>query len=147
MATKEDRPVDVDAWGAIAAGWVVTVDRMGSADKFYASLPFRQVRYEAATAEDARANLMRDYCLLSRRGSFDPNNPNAEGVPMLQHVLEVLQEELDERLKSRRECTRRDEATDTPGSDPAYDDVASKRSEVIAGLATAIAALARVKAL
>jgi hypothetical protein len=144
---KEERPVDADAWGVVAAGWLPKVEPMGT-DKFYASLPFRQVFFEGATADDALACLVRGYCELSRNGSFNPGNPDARGVPMLQHVLEILQEELNSRLQLRRGCVLPErKEDDTPANEPVYDDTTSKRSDVIAGLATAIAALARVKAL
>jgi hypothetical protein len=143
---KEPRSVDVDAWSCYAAGWAITVEQEG--DRFKASLPFRSLTSEAGSEEEARAGLLRLMCELSRNGSFDPHNPDARGVPPVQHALEVLYEELGNQLNLRRGAVLpfRDD-NDEPENEVSYDADVGKRSDVLSGVATALASLARVKAL
>lgn len=166
----------IAAWNTYAQGWIPTVrkvgeqgDESGTAEVWQAELPFRSIRGEGSSPDEAVATLFRTYCELSRTGAFTPHNPDAKGVPPVQHVLNVLSEMLQGEIHNRnsnREFTyendmRADDEQSTANTRPgraaggaptwgsAYRDhhVFTRDNQVISGLATAIAALARVKEL
>lgn len=164
------------AWAVYAETWVPTVvltrDSAGEVEgetivertepsepfRYEASLPFRQVICEGDTEASAVASLMRSYCEMARAGSFNPHSPFNRGAPTIQHVMSLLMEELGRQLQYRysdwEHMTQTEEVHDqaveleTPAGgawtkNPAF----ARRNEVISGLSTALAALARVKEL
>lgn len=124
--------------------------------RFFASLPFRDVVGEGATVEEAAGDLLRAYARLAYYGSLDPEAPNDVGAPPLQHVMNILQRLLQKRLLQRFEDWR-DRSIDahaeagfpeaTAGSNWTKDPIFARTNEVLSGIATAIAALARIKEL
>lgn len=118
---------------------------------YFASTPYRQVYYHGDTAEEAIGFMLRGMAELGRNGAIDPDEPERPGAPPVQHALTVLVRRLTWQLERRRE--KLEHAGATPGDDAALMELVNKHAEftrdneIIAGLATAVAALARVKEL
>jgi hypothetical protein len=113
---------------------------------FEASIPYRQIVWLGNTEREAIGSMMRGIAQLARDGSLNPDCPSRTGSPPVQFALDVLTEELGRAVELRRE-----DAVDASASlgQPALlatPDFA-RRNEVVSGIATAIAALARVKEL
>jgi hypothetical protein len=149
-------------WTEWAKEWMPDVRQVESG-MWDAHLPFRRVYAQGSSKEEALAGLVRVYCQLARDGSFNPHFPQRVGAPPIQHAIEILNEILKFHVTSRyddwrdlaSECDHPadDRGAAKPGEettaggrytrDPRF----NRRNEVISGLATAIAALARVKEL
>jgi len=146
-----------EQWAEWAKDWAP--EFMQEGDAWSARLTFRQVWAQGKTKEEALAALTRIYCELSRDGSFNPKRPHHVGAPPIQHAIEILQELLAFHTSCRyddwREQALQDEAAPresgqdeaTAGGNYTRDPRFARRNEVISGLATSIAALARVKEL
>lgn len=109
-----------------------------SRDIYIASCPYRHIECEGDTEKDAIGNLLEYYCQLSYEGALDPSDPEKMGCRPIQHVMSVLVDRMTDQLEKRQYTI---EKSDDDSVNVSY------HNEVIAGLATAIAALARVKAL
>lgn len=152
------------AHAGMADQWVPILKNVAARDggesgvAYEATLPFRDVVAEGSSEMEAVGALVLQYCDLARCGSINPSRPYMVGAPPLQHVLELLEEQLGfftllryddwrENVLSRENV---DEAAaqDTTACGVWRDDGRFKRrNEVIGGIATAIAAIARVKEL
>lgn len=139
---------------------VARLDGSEEGTRFEARTPYRQIIYEGKTEKEAIGWMLADMVRLGRDGSIHPDYPHRPGVPPIQHALSLLTEQLAFEIDTRRQGFS--DAAATLGqtkngglspSDMTYQQVADaspmfqRRNEVIAGLATAIAALARVKEL
>jgi hypothetical protein len=129
---------------------------------FQASIPFRQVFWMGNTPEEATSRMLRGIAKLARDGSLDPDDPERMGCPPIQHVLGLLTRSLVWQLDRRREkidfANRNSVPLSTTIEDskmsptdihqpPMLDPQFHRDNEILSGLATAIAALARVKEL
>ncbi len=116
---------------------------------FCAFLADRACGFDGATEHEAIANLVQGAAELARAGHIDPRNPKAPGVPPLQHVLTLLQEKLAWHVEQRGAHIRLGGPNDPFQLKPEAlkNDQWQRHNEVISGLATAVAALARVKEL
>lgn len=138
---------------------------------YQASTPYRLVFYQAETPEMALAALLKGVCILSRDGAMNPHNPNRAGSPPIQHAITILTERLMQVVESRHDHLFMSGYAENPahvGAIPignSADDETDPRAqaltaeimneqmmraiardnEVISALATAVAALARVK--
>ena len=124
-----------------------------------ANLPFRGVYAQGSSKDEAIGGLFRVYCQLARDGSFNPHFPQRVGAPPIQHAIEILEELLRFHTTCRFDDWREHAGECDPPSKPepgsettagglyTRDPRFNRRNEVISGLATAIAALARVKEL
>lgn len=116
---------------------------------FEARTPYRQVVYWGETEKDAIGAMLKGVADLAWKGHLHPEQPERKGSPPLQHAMNILADHLSWHLERRRE------RIDDCSSEPVEDSVAesqcltelTRRNEVISGLATSIAALARIKAL
>lgn len=125
--------------------------------RFEARLPFRAVVADEATRDEAIGALVHCYAELAWKGSINPHYPYRVGSPPIQHVLEILQDALQFTVELRRDnweenvlagentAAAREQKTTAGGA--WVDTQFNRRNEVISGLGTAIAALARVKEL
>lgn len=113
-----------------------------SRDVYVSSVPYRQVECEGATEKDAIGNLIEMVADLAYTGKIDPSDPGRVGCHPIQHVLNVLTDRLTWELDRRQDCAEHHSDDDVVALQQT-----AARNEVIAGLSTAIAALARVKAL
>jgi hypothetical protein len=109
-----------------------------SRDVYVATVPYRHIEWEGATETDAIGNLIKGVADLAYTGSLDPEDPERMGCRPLQHVMNVLTDRVTWQLEQRQYTI---ETSDDDSVNISY------HNEVIAGLATAIAAIARVKAL
>jgi len=123
-----------------------TLDRTPPQEVWEASLPFRSVSAVGLTQEEAIGGLVRAYADMARRGCFNPHQPHAKGSPVIQHVLGVLTEHLHA-LVEHRGCFSAADADGDPEHVGSPGPEVLRRSEAIAAVATAIAALGRVKGL
>lgn len=141
---------------------------------FEASTPYRACYFRGDSPEEALACLIKGMCDLSRQGAINPRSPHTVGSPPIQHAIHILTERLLLCVEQRRDhLVMGGYATDpthvgairlTAASEAseAKDDEQSKRrreesaaegllratardNEIVAALATAISALARVK--
>lgn len=118
---------------------------------YQASVPYRNVIWTGNTAEEALSCMLSGLCEYSRSGQFNPSAPRDPGAPPIQHALELLVERLDWDIKHRAahlRSVRADEFNPEPDESAAKQAAISnvvKNNEIIAALATSIAALARVK--
>lgn len=115
-----------------------------TADGFEASTPYRKVVYLGSTEQEAMGAMLKGVAELAWRGSLDPEAPGRKGSPPLQHTMDILCDHLQWHLDRRRE--RIEDSQDLPGEQGILPDLA-RTNDVISGLATSIAALARIKAL
>lgn len=150
--SKKDTGEVVDRFACAAplheAEWSVTIqratlERTPPEEVWEASLPFRGVSAVAATEAAAVGGLVRVYAEMSRSGRFNPARPHEKGEPMIQHVIGVLTDHLRDLVDGRGHFADEDE--DVRGALPGPEVL--RRSESIAAVATAIAALGRVKGL
>jgi len=129
---------------------------------FQASTPYRACFYEGKTAEEALARLLLGFCLLSREGAINPNAPEYPGAPIVQHAIHILTERLLWNVEQRQRHLVMSgyfdnpegipkttlSAEDFPGPEAMNEQAiraVARDNEVVSTLATAIAALARVK--
>jgi hypothetical protein len=115
-----------------------------TATGFEASTPYRQVVYLGETEEEAIGAMLKGVAELAWYGSMDPADPDRKGCSPLQHTMSILCNHLRRHLERRRE--RIDASYDQELEAQLGADLA-RTNEVIGGLATSIAALARIKAL
>lgn len=110
---------------------------------YAASLPYRDIEAEAKDPEEAKHNLLMYYCGLARSGAFNPEHPRSSGESPIQHAMTVLCERLTKLVKERdQQAVLSDEAGKLSPDAAA---VFALGNEKIAGIATAIAALGRIK--
>lgn len=87
----------------------------------------------AGTPYRAIELLVRELCARSRSGRWNPHYPRAQGSPPIQHAIELLQEHLAVEVANRKRLAA------------SKSENYSGASEVVSSIATAIAALGRVK--
>ena len=135
--------------------------KMGQVNKphFEASSRYRAVVYQGSTPEEALAALLKGHCLLSREGAINPNDPYAQGSPPIQHAVHILTERLVSAVERRKEHLVMGGYAENPAHVGALAvngmsgeelgeqllRAVARDNEVVSALATAIAALARVK--
>ena len=68
---------------------------------FTARCKFRGLAVNRGSKETAIGAMTKWYCELSRSGHFNPNQPDDPGAPPIQHVLNVLTELMQDRLRMR----------------------------------------------
>lgn len=119
---------------------------------FEASTPYRNCVYQGATPEEAIGNLLLGMSFLTREGAINPHCPELKGMPIIQHVMEILSEHLAQMLMNRRMHLSDNSAWRPDSSIAKAEDRkqsatlgVSWQNEVIAAVGTAISALARVK--
>lgn len=136
---------------------------------YQASTPYRAVFYQAESAEAALAALLKGFCLLSREGAINPSAPLRPGVPPIQHAIHILTERLLQMVEHRQDHLFLGGYAENPehvGATIAATELnaghfpgpskneelteqlmraVARDNEVISALATAVAALARVK--
>lgn len=136
---------------------------------FEASTPYRAVFYRADSAEEALACLLKGFSVLSREGALNPNNPTRAGSPPIQHAIHILTERLLQMVEHRQNNLFMSGYASNPAHvgahvpsevltaehfpGPTKEDELNEQmmraiardNEIIAALATAVAALARVK--
>lgn len=141
---------------------------------FQASTPYRAVFYQAASAEEALACLLKGMCTLCREGAMNPRAPHRPGAPPIQHAIHILTERLLLMVEQRQDHLVMSGYADNPAHVGAVtisdltkdgDDQVSKEArdseqeklnhqmmqaiardnEIVSALATAISSLARVK--
>lgn len=135
---------------------------------FQASTPYRAVFYQAETPEMALAALLKGACVLSREGAINPHNPHRAGSPPIQHAIHILTERLLQMVEGRQDHLFMSGYAENPAHvgaiaatvltaehfpGPSKNDELNEQmmraiardNEVISALATAVAALARVK--
>jgi hypothetical protein len=141
-------------WSDWAKDWKLEATQLESG-QWDARLPFRSLYAQGSSKDEAVGGLMREYCQLAREGAFNPHRPHHVGAPPIQHAMEILEEQLRFHTASRYddwnelagESIPADPPETTAGGMYTRDPRFARRNEVISGLATAIAALARVKEL
>lgn len=115
--------------------------------EFCVQTPYRHCLYVAPTEKEAVEYALYGLAELARKGVFNPNNPSAIGCTPVQHAIDVLLETIEWYRERRQEVTTKAsqclETTWPQGSDKDL----LRYNEAISGLSTAVAALARVKAL
>lgn len=116
---------------------------------FIARTPYRHVDYEAETREKAIGSMLRGMVEMGRDGALHPDCPTKPGtLAPLQHVMNILTEKLEWNLARRADLLFAHYQTHPGGSDDyPQDPKLARYNEVIAGISTGIAALARVKEL
>lgn len=115
---------------------------------FEARTPYRDIVYWGDTEKEAIGAMLKGVAELAWKGHLHPEQPERKGSPPLQHAMQILADHLSWQLERRRE--RIDDSHDVlEGSTAETQCVAdlARRNELICGLATSIAALARIKAL
>ncbi len=145
------------------------------APKFEASTPYRASVYRGDTPEEALGYLLKGMALLSREGAINPSSPYYPGAPPIQHAIHFLTERLLCMVERRQNHlvmsgyaehpahvgaviisastgeTKEDEQT-KKAREAHYEELneqmmraVARDNEVVSALATAVAALARVK--
>ena len=138
---------------------------------YEASIPYRGIVWIGQTEEEAIGCMLKGVAELSWQGSLDPNAPHRPGRPPIQQALQLLEQALSYSLERRREkieAANNGYLLSDPdmmhaqtidlknlstkpvvtSEAPLLNDASFLRNnEIIAGLATAIAALGRVKEL
>ena len=131
---------------------------------YEASTPYRAVYYQGDTPGAAVAALLKGLAILSREGAINPNAPHMVGAPPIQHAIHILTERLLLMVERRRDHLVMSGYAENPESvaatqltadhlkGPPEDELldqmvraVARDNEVVSALATAIAALARVK--
>ena len=116
---------------------------------FEARTPYRQVVYLGETEREAIGAMLKGVAELAWRGHLHPEHPERQGSPPLQHAMQILADHLSLELERRRD--RIEDCSAEPVDDSAAQTQCiadlGRRNEIISGLATSIAALARIKAL
>ena len=118
--------------------------------EYHVRIPYRALVWIGDTPELAIGSMLRGVAKLARDGSMDPDYPSKPGEPAIQHAISVLTEELSRHVSSRRDMIADEPfklASQGASSDLASKPAFSRRNELVSGIATAIAALARVKEL
>lgn len=147
ITKKSERIPGMCPW---AFDWSTTEQSDGT---WTARTPYREVLWTGDTEKEAIGAMLRGVCELSRDGKLDPEAPSERGVPPIQHTLQVLGRALEWHTERRREQIAHDntKGTEQPDGHDVNELVLSPRlsrlNEIISGLATSIAALARVKEL
>lgn len=123
---------------------------------FEARTPYREIVYLGSTEQEAIGAMLKGVAELAWRGSLDPAAPERKGSPPLQHTMDIICDHLRWHLNQRRERIESSHTEISPfGSGPSSDlprelrclSELARTNEIISGLATSIAALARIKAL
>lgn len=119
---------------------------------WHATTPYRQIVWAGETREEAIGMMLRGFAELARGGSLDPANPHRIGETDMQHAMACLTTALARHVERRREQIEfQNERQGKPDKPQAYDQLDpqsfNRLNEIISGLATSIAALARVKEL
>lgn len=94
----------------------------------------------ASTPYKAIELLVRELCARSRSGRWNPHYPRAQGSPPIQHAIELLQEHLAVEVANRKRL-----AASKWNAEGSKAESYSGASEVVSSIATATAALGRVK--
>lgn len=115
-----------------------------SADGYEARTPYREVVFLGSTEREAVGAMLKGMAELAWKGSLDPEAPERKGSPPLQHTMSILSDHLRWHLERRREQI--DDSPGIPAGQERLPDL-TRTNDVISGLATSIAALARIKAL
>lgn len=134
-----------------------TIEKKTESGLFEAKTPYREVVWLGETEEEAIRSMLYGVAELARSGAMDPDRPHSKGVPPIQHALNILSRALAWEIDCRRQraydvATLREDAdlgneVAPEGTAARVDADLARRNEVIAGIATAVAALARVKEL
>lgn len=140
----------LEKWDGASYSFGYEVRRCG--DEVQASIPYRQIVWIGKSREEAIGELLRGVAELARAGSLDPKQPQRRGATPLQHVMSILEEQLAWHLERRREqiehLNRKErERPDANDVELPVDQRLNRLNEIISGLSTGIAALARVKEL
>lgn len=119
---------------------------------FEAEVPYRQITWGGATEAEAVGAMLHGVAELARRGSIHADHPERPGVTPIQHAMTILSEHLDWHVERRREQIdhtnrKQNETPDSHDVELPNNPRLNRLNEIISGLATAIAALARVKEL
>jgi hypothetical protein len=145
-----------------SAPWPVSINCASDDDvaprNFSVVCAHRQVMFTGNTLEEAVGHALKGYAELGWNGSINPYNPSAVGSPIIQHVLEILQHALSDQVAQRyqdwaegapgREVVElAEQEGTTAGAVWSKSPTFTRRNEIVSGIATAIAALARVKEL
>lgn len=114
--------------------------------------PYRQIIWAGDTPEEAIGTAMRGLAELAREGKLDPECPARRGVPPIQHAMRILADQLAWHIDRRREQIefvneKADERPDSNDIEMPNSPRLNRLNEIISGLATSVAALARVKEL
>lgn len=122
---------------------------------YQGSTPYRQIVYHGQTPEEVIGAMLHDMAELAWRGHLNPGDPEQKGAPPLQHVMQILSYSLEWHIERRKEQIEVDNSRNpdgVPAPDP--NDMRlptsprlNRLNEIISGLGTAIAALARIKEL
>lgn len=162
-----DASTNAEAWGSYAWPFKVEEGVPGSNAAWCASLPFRNLRCDGSTRDEAIGSLIHYYAELARSGGIDPSNPEDIGQTTIAHTITVLAEALEAQLRLRKEVRPRVIADNPRGKERRgsvieqsvyhyelmVDELICKDPEFvrvnssIAGIGTAMAALGRVQAL
>lgn len=109
---------------------------------YEATTPYRNCVWTGYSQEEAVGAMLKGVAEMARDGSINPARPADLGAPPIQHAIELLTERLMWQSDRRREKVVGGGPL-SPVSD--YITAIARDNEILAGLATAIAALARVK--
>jgi hypothetical protein len=120
--------------------WIAKVSQ--SSDRVSIRCPYRELVVEGDSLNDAVGQALKLYCELGARGSINPEHPDRPGGNVIQHVMSVLSKAMESAIELRRGCGP---VVDSDGNitNP-HAAVFSQRNQEISGLATALAAVARV---
>jgi hypothetical protein len=114
-------------------------------DHYEARVPYRDITFVGKTFEEAIGAMLKGVALLARDGSFNPAQPQRLGAPPIQHAIELLTERLSWQTERRRKKMPTNRGDWPVPSDEQTVASVARDNDIIAALATAIAALARVK--
>lgn len=132
--------------------WVFDYSITQQDGQFTAMTPYRQIGYIGTSEKEAIGSMLRGVAELAWSGSLHPDDPYRKGAPPLQHVMQILNSSLEWHIARRREQIEHENkaAPETPDSNDVQlpnSPRLNRLNEIISGLATSIAALARVKEL
>jgi len=120
----------------------------GGVPYFTGATPYRQCTYCGASVEEVIGAMFFGLTTLARNGAINPEQPAEPGDPPIQHAMHILSERLKWQVEARHGVIGRDPIELLSLSKDDYFSAiqeSTRCSEIIAALATAIAALARVK--
>lgn len=120
-------------------------------DGFAAAAPYRDITCEGKTDQEAIGRLIDYYMRLARSGAIDPRDLTAPGCGPIGHVMSVLAEHLARCVENRKYLANTNpDGTQREGDEHDFgvpSQIVLLRNRQIAGIATAIASLARVESL
>jgi hypothetical protein len=112
---------------------------------YFGVTPYRAIIWTGGSPEEVIASMLHELATLGRSGALNPGAPHGHGSPPIQHAIHFLTERLLWQVQQRREhLDWADQAPESKPGDGALAGVA-RDNEIVAALATSIAALARVK--